>query len=153
MTIATHQIGDFLKDPKRRPDWAQLTRLAGDRASILFEELRRRVSVIDGLIEELVYQGPELGWTPHYRCGEASLFSVIIRPGVLEAVVTLDGREREGALESPRIARGIKQRIRSAPIRAEAIHLRVPLAKVEDVRAFASLVLRKTQKSKSANCP
>jgi hypothetical protein len=148
MTIATHQIGDFLKDPACRPDWAQLTRLAGDRAAILFEELRRRVGVIDGLIEELVYEGPELGWTPHYRCGEASLLSAIIRPGVLAAVATLDRRQRERALGSSRIARGIKQRIRSAPVEGEATHLRVPLSNLEDVRAFASLALLK---SKPAN--
>ncbi|HEV2492248.1 MAG TPA: hypothetical protein VG204_04160 [Terriglobia bacterium] len=151
MTIATCQIGDFLKDPTRQPDWAQLTRLGGDRAAILFEELRRRVSVIDGLVEELVYQGPELGWTPHYRCGETGLFIVLIRPGALEAVAMLDRPQRERALGSSRVAHRMKQRIESAPLEGEEAHLRVPLARVEDVRAFASLMLLKSQKSKSAS--
>lgn len=153
MTIATYQIGDFLRDPQRPPEWAQLTRLAGDRAAILFEELRRRASAIDGLVEELIYQGPDVGWTPHYRCAATSLFSVLIRPGVLEAVVTLDCRKRERALASNRIARRIKQQIRNAPVENELTRLRVPLAKVEDIRAFASLAVLKSQESHSAKHP
>ncbi|HKS94936.1 MAG TPA: hypothetical protein VJV74_02260 [Terriglobia bacterium] len=147
MTIATHQIGDFLKDPKRQPDWAQLTRLGGDRVALLFEELRRRVSVIDGLVEELIYQGPEPGWTPRYRCGETSLFSVIVRPGTLEAVATLDRHERQRALGSTRVTRKMKQRIRDAPVEAEPANLKMPLAKLEDIRAFARLMVLKSQKT------
>jgi len=153
MTIATYQIGDFLRDPRRQPDWAQLTRLAGDRSAILFEELRQRVSVIDGLVEELIYQGSDVGWTPHYRCAATSLFSVLIRPGVLEAVIRLDRRERERALESTRVAHRIKQQIRSAPVENEVTHLHVPLAKVEDLRAFASLAVLKSQVGPPAKHP
>ena len=50
---------DQLRDAAHKPDWARFTRLAGDHAAILFEDLRRRVSRIDGLREELFYHAPE----------------------------------------------------------------------------------------------
>lgn len=157
MTIATVQRGDFLKDQTRKPDWAQLTRLAGDRAAILFEELRRRVGAIDGLVEDLFYYGPEKasgteqvywGWAPRYRVGETTLFSVAIRPAVLEAAVTLNGALRERLLESRKVARGIKEAIRGAPVGGDTTRLRVRPSSLAEVRAVASVVL---MKSKSAS--
>jgi hypothetical protein len=157
MTIATVQLGDFLKDQTRKPDWAQLTRLAGDRVAILFEELRRRVGAIDGLVEELFYYGPQeasgtdqvnWGWAPRYRVGETTLFSVTIRPADLEAGITLDGVLRERLLESQRVARGIKEAIRGAPVDGDTTRLRVRLSRLAEVRALASVVL---MKSKSAS--
>ncbi len=145
MTIATHQIGDFLKDPARKPDWAQLTRLAGDHAAILFEELRRRIGMIDGLVEELVYEGPDLGWRPRYRLGEATLFSVTIRPGVLEVALPLDAALRERVLKSPRVARFIKQVIESGQAEGDAMGLAMRLATLAQVRAFARVVLLKSR--------
>jgi hypothetical protein len=57
------------RDPEVKPTWAQLTRLGGDRVAILFEDLRRRIGVIDGLIEDLYFAGCEEGWVPRYRLG------------------------------------------------------------------------------------
>ena len=74
--------------------WAQLTRLAGDRAAILFEDLRRRVGTIAGLVEELHYDSVAQCWTPRYRLGEEVLFTAHILPAALEATVTLGAGER-----------------------------------------------------------
>jgi hypothetical protein len=39
--------------------WAQLTRLAGERAALIIEDLRRRVDATEGLIEELYHDAVE----------------------------------------------------------------------------------------------
>ncbi len=74
------------------PQWAELTRWAGDKASILFEDLRRRIGVIDGLQEALHFAGPEVGWVPRYRVGHAVLFDAHLFPGVLEATAYVGER-------------------------------------------------------------
>src|SRR5579863_1397157 len=145
MGIPTYQVGAFLRDPARRPDWAQLTRLAGDRAAIRFEALRRAISGIDGLVEELCYDGPDRGWVPRYRVGAIVLASVRISPGALEAAIELDGALRERVLESPRIAGSIKQAILAAPVAGGAIQLRLRLSSLAQVRALARVMLEKSK--------
>ena len=140
MGIPTHQVGDFLRDPNRQPDWAQLTRLGGDRAALLFEEFRRALSAIDGLVEELFYDGRERGWTPRYRVGGRVLASVAIRPGVLEASVSLDRPLAHRLLASARTAKSLKEAIRGAPVSDGEIHLRVRLSTTAEVRALARIV-------------
>ena len=144
---------DQLRDAAHKPDWARFTRLAGDRAAILFEDLRRRVSRIDGLREELFYDAPERaehngadwGWAPCYCIGPATLFSVFIRPGTLEGVMTLESPLRERLLGSARIAARIKEVIRSAPSATDVVTLRLPLRNSSDVRSFANLVILKSK--------
>ena len=147
MGIPTHQVGDFLRDPNRQPDWAQLTRLGGDRAALLFEEFRRGLAAIDGLVEELFYDGSERGWTPRYRVGVRVLASVAIRPGALEAAVELERALAERLLASARTAKSLKEAIRLAPVSGGAIRLRVRLSTAAEVRALARVV---RMKSKSA---
>ena len=146
-----------LRDAAHKPDWARFTRLAGDHAAILFEDLRGRVSRIDGLREELFYHAPEgaertdpgnradWGWAPRYRIGQATLFSVFIRPGALEGVMTLESPLCERLLGSARIAARIKEAIQSAPSEAGVVTLRLPLRNVSDVRSFANLVILKSK--------
>ncbi len=128
-----------------KPQWAQLTRLAGDRAAILFEDLRRRASKIAGLQEELHYFGPGEGWAPHYRIGEETLFIVRIRPALLEATVPLDESLRQKLLASPKVAAGIKEAIRSAPVGDPAPEIKLQLSNASTVRAFANVVRIKSK--------
>lgn len=125
--------------------WAQLTRLAGDRAAILFEELRKRVGTIPGLVEELRYDGVEKRWTPHYRLGEEALFAAPILPAALEATTTLDAFEREKLLGSRRIGLAMKQSIARAPTVGGSVHMRVRLNSQATVRAFAALIVMKSK--------
>ena len=128
-----------------KPHWAELIRLAGDRAAILFQELRRHLRRIDGLQEELHYFGPERGWAPRYRVGEGILFTARILPGRLEATVSLEGPLKETLLASPRIAARLKDAIRSTGSSGSGTELRVWLSNRAVVRSFAQLVVFKNK--------
>jgi len=132
------------RDPHAKPRWAELTRLAGDRAAILFEDLRRRLAGIDGLQEELFYAGPDDGWLPRYKAGEQVLFSAHILPGALEASIELEAPLRDRALASPRVAAGIKEALRRAALAPEG-NVRLRLSSASLVRSFARLVLMKSR--------
>ena len=79
-------MGPF-RDPNSKPDWAQLTRLGGDRVANLFEELRRRMGVVEGLTEDLYFAGPEEGWAPRYTVGGETVAVAHIRPASLGATL------------------------------------------------------------------
>lgn len=152
VTVPTGRIepgGDEHENPFRaahaKPHWAELIRLAGDRAAILFQELRRHMRRIDGLQEELHYFGPEWGWAPRYRVGEGILFTAHILPGRLEATVSLEGPLKETLLASPRIAARLKDGIRSAGFSGSGAELRVWLSNRAAVRSFAQLVAFKNK--------
>jgi hypothetical protein len=130
-------------DPDRRPDWAQLTRLGGDRAAILFEQLRAQVADIGGLVEGLHYGGPELGWTPRYMLGATTLFTAHIFPGRLEASIDLDVAACEKILASPQTGAGLKAALRQAQRAGKSTTVRMPISTLADVRAFAREVRRK----------
>jgi hypothetical protein len=125
--------------------WAQLTRLAGDRASLLFEELRRRVGTVPGLVEELHYDGAAERWTPRYRLGEEVLFAAHILPAALEASLTLDARERLSLLGSRRLSSAMKQLIQQTPMLEGQVSVRVQLNSRAAVREFASLVVTRSR--------
>jgi len=130
---------------ENKPTWAQLTRLAGDRAAILFEQLRDKVSKIDGLREELHFD-PGIGrWTPRYLAGQLALFSVVIAPGRLEGRLEIDPRLRDKLITSPRIGATLRTALRDAAPAGPAIALRLPLRNQSEVRAFANLALTKSR--------
>lgn len=131
--------------PDRKPDWAQLTRLAGDRAAILFEELRRAVGKIDDVIEDLYFSGAELGWAPRYRLGETTLFIAHIFPGRVEASIELEASWKRELLASPRVSTWLKTEIRKAPSSAPTVVLHVLLPTRAAVRSFAQLVAIKSR--------
>lgn len=82
------------RDPATRPQWAELTRWAGDRASILFEDLRRRIGAIEGLREALHFAGAEVGWVARYCVGDVVLFDVEFFPGILESTVYIPASQQ-----------------------------------------------------------
>ena len=142
---------DFMSPIDRNPvtaghtnqQWAQLTRLAGDRAAILFEDLRRRVGTIAGLVEELHYDSVAERWTPRYRFGEDVVFTAHILPAALEATLTLAAGGRISLLGSRRLSSAMKQLIRQAPIVEGQISVRVRLNSRVAVREFSTLVIMK----------
>jgi hypothetical protein len=127
-------------NPERPPEWAQLSRLAGDRAAVRFEELREQISNIEGLVEELQWFGPELGWMPRYRVGSKTLFAVSIMPGTLEASLELDSAGCECALAARRVPAALKSAIRAAAEVSDPAIVRLKLTNKASVRAIASLV-------------
>ncbi len=133
------------RNPEAKPDWAKLTRLAGDRAAILFEELRRRLGRIEGIQEDLHYYGPDIGWAPRYRVRGDALFTAHILPGRLETTIGLESPLREKLLGSSRVASRIKDAIRSAPTGDGAAAPRVWLSNQATVRSFAQIVWMKSK--------
>jgi hypothetical protein len=133
------------RDPQAKPAWAQLTRLAGDRAAILFEELRRQLGRIDGVQEELHYDGADRGWVPRYRVEGNILCAVQILPGLLEARVELDSTVREKLLAWPRVSAEIRQALGGAALDKGIASLRLRLSNRADVRSLASLAALKNK--------
>ena len=138
------------RNPKAKPHWAELSRLAGDRAAILFQELRRDIAKIEGLEEDLHYHGPAWGWAPRYRLGGRALFSAHILPGRLEASIELDDALREVSLKSLKVAASLKEAVRAMNSAGVFTALRLPLPNLTAVRAFARLVVIKSKRLISA---
>ena len=134
-----------LSNPQPKPDWAELTRLAGDRAAILFEELRRRLGRIEGLREELHYEGAEKGWAPRYLLDGAPLCVVRILPAAVEGTIPLDQERREQVLASKKISARLKAQVRGCPIQDGVGRVTVPLYDRATVAAFANLVVTKAR--------
>src|SRR2546428_9410083 len=112
MRLSPEFFQNPFRDARSRPEWAQLTRLAGDRASILFEDFRRCLSKIDGLQEELHYGGPERGWGPRYPGHGGGLFAGRGLPGILGGTVEIQAPPFPEPLRLPKIAESLKEKIR-----------------------------------------
>ena len=130
------------RDAQAKPDWAQFTRLGGDRVAILFEELRTRISAISGLVEELYFSGPAQGWGPRYRVGDRVLLKVNIAPGNLGAMVEMEEMLFIKLLRSPKNAGKIKKWFRTVSIREGIALLSVRLSNRADICSLANLVVR-----------
>ena len=133
------------RDPNAPQSRAQSTRLAGDRVSILFDELRAQLGKIEALQEELYFGGVEWGWVPRYRLDDRVLFTAHIFAGALEAKLSLEDPLRETFLASPRVATRIKDAIRRAPLVGGITVMRVHLSNLSAVRSFANLVKLKSR--------
>jgi hypothetical protein len=125
--------------------WAQLSRLAGDRAALLFEDLRRHLGTIAGLVEELHYDGAAQRWTPRYRLGEEVLFTAHILPAALEATLALDASQRLSMLGSHQVSSTMKHLIQQTPVVEGQVSLRVRLNSRAAVKAFSTLVTMKSK--------
>lgn len=130
------------RDAQAKPDWAQFTRLGGDRVAILFEELRTRISAVSGLVEELCFYGPAQGWGPRYRVGDRVLLKIHIAPGNLGATVELEEMLFTNFLSSPKIGRKMKMWFRTVSIREGIALLSVRLSNRADICSLAHLVVR-----------
>ncbi len=129
------------RDPQRQPDWAQLTRWGGDRVAVLFEDLRKRIGKIEGLVEDLHYSGAEDGWTPRYRVGGDTLFIAHVAPGKLEVTLALDAARWEQLRSSRKAGRRMTQTLSAARLEEGKVSLRLPLSNRAAVRSFSALVV------------
>ncbi len=130
------------RDPQRKPDWAQLTRWGGDRVAVLFEDLRKRIGKIEGLVEDLHYTGAEDGWTPRYRVGGDTLFIAHVAPGKLEVTFRLDVARWEQLRRSGQAGRRMTQVLSAARSEEGKVSLRLPLSNRAAVRSFSALVVK-----------
>ncbi len=133
------------RDPSLAPDWAQLTRLGGDRVALLFEDLRARLGKIGGIQEELRYHGPEWGWGPHYRLGGASLCAVRALPGRLEAVIEVEPASLPKLLGSPSLGAGVRSIVAQLFASGSPWQAPIVLSNRTTVRDFARLVVLKSK--------
>ena len=140
-TLPEVRLNPF-NDPATKPQWAQLTRLGGDRVAILFEELRRQIAKIDGIIESLSYLGPEEGWAAEYRADGTTLFTVRILPGVLEATMTFDASTFERFVSSGKLSVKMKDTLRNAEASG---FIRLDVNHSSAVRSLANLAVIKSK--------
>lgn len=134
-----------VRGPAKKPKWAQLIRLGGDRVAILFGELRKAVGPVDGIVEGLHYSASEARWVVRYSAGGAELFSVQISPGLLEARVPLSASEAEFLLGKRGLSEAIKEAIRNVAIGARSNELKLPLTDRRRVHSLAKLVTAKNK--------
>lgn len=131
---------NLVRGPARKPGWAQLIRLGGDSVAILFDELRKSVGKIDGVVERLHYSARERRWMVQYRVEDAELFSVWISPGLLEAAMALNRSDVEMLLRHHKLSGTIRDTIRASAKDPGQSFIRFPLKDRRSVRSFASLV-------------
>lgn len=136
---------NLVRGPARKPGWAQLIRLGGDRVAILFAELRKSVGKIDGIVESLHYSASESRWVVRYEIGSVPLFMVRIMPGLLEGCVPLSLSECETLLATCSLSETIRRAIRSSASEALLNPVRLPLTDRCKVRSFANLVRAKSR--------
>jgi hypothetical protein len=132
---------DRLRNPEAKPTWAQLSRLGGDRVAILFEDLRKRIGAIDGLVEDLHFAGREEGWVPRYTVGRRELFRARILPGTLEATVRLGASEFAALVALRSVRAATKSALESNRSSEGESHAHFILKNVSDVCSFSRLIV------------
>ncbi|MEE8257185.1 MAG: DUF3788 family protein [Acidobacteriota bacterium] len=124
----------------RKPKWAEVIRMAGDRTAILFDELRRQLGEMGDVSEELRFQGSREGWTPLYRLGRATLCVVHIAPARMEASVPMGRKAVRDLLSCPGVSASLKAAIRKAPYRGNRKKPRVALPNRRAINSLARLL-------------
>lgn len=132
-----------VRGPAKKPEWAQLIRLGGDRVAMLFQELRQSVGTVDGIVERL--HGSEGRWVVRYDLGGTELFTARISPGLLEAVIPLSPSDQARLLRMRSLSGTIKDAVRNSANEAGSNSIRLRLTGRRVVRSFASLVKAKSK--------
>ncbi|HUY13685.1 MAG TPA: hypothetical protein VMX16_08650 [Terriglobia bacterium] len=128
------------RDPQLKPTWAALSRLGGDQVSILFEELRSRLSKIEGIVESREYE-PSEGWLASYRTAAGKLCQVQILPGVLTGIIDFSVAQLKSVSEWPRCSNFIKGIIGPFRDHRSTLRIKFPLQQKPQVASFAVLVI------------
>lgn len=144
MIQTTDPISGFrpFHDPSTKPQWAQLSRLGGDRVAILFKELRASLGKIGGITERLHFAGIEEGWVVRYGVGGAELFTARISPGKLEVKLPWESASAERPFRMPQPSAALR---RSIQISQDSNSARICLKNRAAVRSFSSLVLARSK--------
>ncbi len=140
-TVLKKNLNPFRKEDEK-PTWAQFSRLGGDRVAIHFEELRTKIAVIPGLIEELHFFGPEEGWLPRYRVGDRVLFKIHILPGELGATIEMEELLFNKFLNSSKLAGNVRAWLGTATIREGIALLRMRLTNRSEIGSLGSFIIK-----------
>jgi hypothetical protein len=130
---------NLVRGAAAKAGWAQLIRLGGDHVAILFDELRKAVGRIDGVVQRLHYSSSEERWVVQYEVGDAELFAVRISPGVLEAGMALSRSEVERLLQNRTVSKTVRDVIQNSAREAGSSSVRFLLRHRRTVRSFANL--------------
>ncbi len=145
MTASTQTRINFLHGPAKRPEWARMIRLGGDRVAVLFEELRKSVRKVDGIVERLHYSGREAGWLVQYGVGGVELLTTRISPGLLEVDIPLSPSDSESLLRMRSLSATIKDAIHASASQVASNSIRLPVTNRRGVHSVASLVMAKSR--------
>ena len=136
---------NLVRGPAKKPGWAQLVRLGGDRVAILFDELRKQVGRIDGVVERLHYSAADRRWVVQYQVGGDDLFTARILPGLLEASMPLSAQETGALLGARNLSGAIRETLRGCASKAGSGSIRLTLKDRRTVRSFANLLRAKNR--------
>ncbi len=128
-----------------KANWARLTRLGGDRVSILLDHLRKRVGVIEGLSEEVIFDAPGEGADASYRVGEEPLFTAHVAAGALEVSMCLDAAERETLLASRKISPAMRRGLLARREEAGKYAIRFAVKGPADVGSIVKSIVRRSR--------
>jgi len=131
---------NLVRGPAKKPGWAHLARLGGDRVAILFGELRKDVGRIDGVVERLHYSPAEDRWLVQYRVEDAELFTVRILPGLLEAGVPLGAEEADALLGTRKVGGAIRAALDGWAGKDGQNSFRLALKDRRAIRSFANFI-------------
>ena len=134
-----------IRGPARTPGWAQLIRVGGDAVAILYGELRKSISGIDGVVERLHYSETEQRWIVGYQVRSKELFTVRISPGRLEASMPLNRSEVEGLLRNYNLSGAVRDALRAGAVEPRERRIQFILADRQRVRSFANLARAKNR--------
>jgi hypothetical protein len=131
----------FGSNPKT--SWTKLARRGGDRVAILLEDLRKRISVVEGLTEELVLTSEAEGWAPTYSLEGKILATAHIGAASLEVELRMDAAERERLLASKRLSNTMRRALEGARDETGEFTIRFAIKRPADIASVSRwIVLR-----------
>lgn len=149
--VMTESSLNLIRGPAKRPEWAQLIRLGGDRVAVLFDELRKAVGKIDGIVERLHFSAGEGRWVVQYSIGGSELFTARILPGSLEALMPLAPSEAEKLIEMPGLGKTFREVVRTKTQGGRSGSINLLLKDNRIVRSFANLVRAKSKLARQSD--
>lgn len=136
---------NLVRGPARRPEWAHLIRLGGDRVAVLFEELRKSIGKVDGIVERLRYLESKSRWVVQYEVGDTELCTMRISPGLLEAEIALGSEDVTKLSRAGKLEKDLQGAGRDNGIQTDLKSVKLALTDRWTVRQFAGLVAAKSK--------
>lgn len=145
MLASSESSLSYVHGPAKKPEWAQMIRLGGDRVAILLEELRKAAGKVDGIVEVVLFSGKRGGWVVQYEVESSELFTAHIAPGVLEVVIPLSRSEIKSLLRIRNLSGNIQEAIRQSSDGSATARVEFELMNRRRVHSFANLVMAKAR--------
>lgn len=138
MAVSSESPLNLVRGPAKKPEWANLIRQGGDRVAVLFEEMRKSLGKVEGIVERLHYAEKDARWVVQYKVGNRELCAVRISPGLLEAEIVL--RQEDSDKLSRSLKPGGQDAVVARPGETGLSSVRVRLKDRRTVRLIARLV-------------